>query len=52
MKLLRYGEIGYEKPGLMDIYIKVNSRIVFGAAKALYTFQMVQRMKENGPMDL
>ncbi len=40
-----------QKPGLMDIYIKVNSRIVFGAAKALYTFQMVQRMKENGPMD-
>ena len=33
-----------QKPGLMDIYTKVNSRIVFGAAKALYIFQMVQHM--------
>ena len=33
-----------QKLGLTDIYIKANLRIVCGVAKALYIFQMAQRM--------
>ena len=41
-----------QRLGLTDIYIKANLRTVCGVVKVLYFFQMVQRMQENGPMDL
>ena len=36
------------KFGQMDMFMKVNFKIVSGAVKEFYLFQMEQLMKENG----